>query len=541
MLSPLQIFSESRLPFPPDFDTLNPRMTKTEKVLVTGGAGYIGAALCEQLLDAGYGVILYDRFLFGPKPVAHLKNRPGLTIVRGDIRDAKKLARLLKPGMAVIHLASLSNDPSCDLDPGWSVAINHEAAIRLAAAAKAAGCERFIFASSCSVYGYGDGKVLGENSPCNPVSLYAKLKLKTETELTAMADATFCPVYLRQATIFGLAPRMRFDLAVNQMTLHAITRGKIFVLGGGQQWRPFLHVRDAAAAFQMALEAKREKIYCEAFNVGSNNNNIKIVDLARAVSGEVGAEVEVAPADADRRNYNVDFSKIARVLGFKAKHSIADGIREVAAWVNRDVKKDYNTGEFFNILRMKESARILAGGKRRVSVSRPGAEKVFDFIRAGEAFDLLLRACGVGRGDAVIAGKKSPRWLLDRLKKYGLRVTLLPAESGGISRAALEKRLLKETRAVFLTGAESPATLKLAKRSRAIIITETPVAANADAVFWMRDVLPGAALSPAARIRVNGGPVGKNLRACIKKRTDEWMESPLAGKAVSDAFDLLGK
>ncbi|MBI5636802.1 MAG: NAD(P)-dependent oxidoreductase [Nitrospinae bacterium] len=514
---------------------------KIEKVLVTGGAGYIGAALCEHLLDAGYGVILYDRFLFGSKPVAHLKNRPGLVIVHGDIRDTKKIARLLKPGMAVIHLASLSNDPSCDLDPGWSVAINHEAAMRLAAAAKAAGGGRFIFASSCSVYGYGDGKVLGENSPCNPVSLYAKLKLKTETELTAMADGSFCPVYLRQATIFGLAPRMRFDLAVNQMTLHAITRGKIFVLGGGQQWRPFLHVRDAAAAFRLALEAKREKVFCQAFNVGSNANNIKIADLARTVSGEVEAEVEVAPADADRRNYNVDFSKIARVLGFKASHSIVDGIREVAAWVGRDIKKDYNTGEFFNILRMKESASILAGGRRRAAAPRPGAQKVFDFIRAGEAFDLLLRACGVGRGDAVIAGKKSGRWLLDRLKKYGLRVTLLPAENGGMSHAALEKYLTKGTCAVFLTGAESPATLKLAKKTHAIIVTETPVAANADAVFWMRDVLPGAALSPAARIRVNGGPVGKNLRACIKKRTGEWMESPLAGKAVTDAFDLLGK
>lgn len=516
-------------------------MSKTDKVLITGGAGYIGVALCEQLLDAGYGVILYDRFLFGPKPVAHLKNRAGLSIVRGDIRDTKKLARLLKPGMAVIHLASLSNDPSCDLDPGWSVAINHEASLRLAAAAKAAGCGRFIFASSCSVYGYGDGKVLGENSPCNPVSLYAKLKLKTETELTAMADGSFCPVYLRQATIFGLAPRMRFDLAVNQMTLHAVTRGKIFVLGGGQQWRPFLHVSDAAAAFRLALEAKREKVFCQAFNVGSNGNNIKIVDLAHTVSNEVGAEVEVAPADADRRNYHVDFSKIARVLGFKAKRSIVDGIREVSAWVNRDVKKDYNTGEFFNIVRMKESARILAGGTRRVIAPRPRPEKVFDFIRAGEAFDLLLRACGVGRGDAVIAGKKSPRWLLERLKKYGLRVTLLPAEDGGLSHTALEQRLIKTTRAVFLTGAESPATLKLAKKTRSIIVTETPVAAKADAVFWMRDVLPGAALSPAARIHVNGGPVGKSLRAVIKKRTDEWMESPLAGKAVSDAFDLLGK
>ncbi len=516
-------------------------MAKTDKILVTGGAGYIGAALCAQLLDAGYSVILYDRFLFGPKPVAHLKSRPGLSIVRGDIRDTKKIAKLLRPGMAVIHLASLSNDPSCDLDPAWSVAINHEAALRLAAAAKAAGCGRFIFASSCSVYGYGDGKVLGENSACNPVSLYAKLKLKTETELTSMADNLFCPVYMRQATIFGLAPRMRFDLAVNQMTLHAITRGKIFVLGGGQQWRPFLHVRDAAKAFRLALEAKREKVSCQAFNVGSNNNNIKIVDLARIVSNEVGAEVEVAPADADRRNYHVDFSKIARVLGFKAAHSIVDGIREVAAWVKRDVKKDYSTGEFFNIVRMKESARILAGGTRRVVARRPAMEKVFDFIRAGEALDLLLRACGIGRGDAVIAGKRSPRWLLDRLKKYGMRVTLLPAENGGISRAALEKRLINTTRAVFLTGTETSATLKLAKKTRTIIVTESPVTADADAVFWMRDVLPGAALAPAARIRVNGGTVGKNLRTVIKKRTDEWMESPLAGKAVSDAFDLLGK
>ncbi len=516
------------------------REITSRRVLVTGGAGYIGVALVEQLLKAGYEVAVYDRFLFGPAPLAHLKDDPRLTIVKGDIRDTRKAARLLKPGMGVVHLASLSNDPSCDLDPNWSIAINHEAALRLAAAAKGAGAARFVFASSCSVYGFGEGKRLSEASPCNPVSLYAKLKLKTEQALAAMADDAFCPVFLRQATIFGHAPRMRFDLAVNQMTLHAITRGKIFVLGGGQQWRPFLHVRDAALAFLLGLEADAKKVRAQAFNVGSNNNNIKIVDLARAVQREVGGEVEVAPADADRRNYNVDFNKAERLLGFRPQRSIAEGIREVAGYVKRDPAKDYNTGDYFNIIRMKESARLLAGGKARPAA--PHASATFDFIRAGEGFDLLLRACGITRGDSVLAPRTADRWLTARLKKYGLNVTTLPLEKGGLSASALKKALLaKKPRAVFLTGAETPATAAFVKKARTLVVADAPPTAKADALFWMHDVLPGAAQAPAARVILNGGPLKKKLAAVVKRRTDEWMESPLAGKAVSDAFDLLGK
>ncbi len=335
--------------------------SESRNVLVAGGAGYIGSVLCEILLHSGWRVTIYDSFLFGEKAVAHIKNHPRLTLVKGDIRDTGKAASLLEPGMSVVHLASLSNDPSCDLDPEWSHQINHLAAVRLAEAAKSAGgVRRFIFASSCSVYGHGNGSLLREDSPCNPVSLYAKLKLETESELLKRADENFCPVILRQATVFGLSPRMRFDLAINQMTMHALTKGRIFIFGGGMQQRPFIHVRDAAALFREALEADSGKLRGQVFNAGSTGNNFRIADLARKVKKEIGGvEIERIPEDPDKRDYNVDFSKIKKVLGFKPRVDIAEGVKEVADFVRQDPKRDYNASEFFNVKRLLEHLAAL--------------------------------------------------------------------------------------------------------------------------------------------------------------------------------------
>lgn len=499
-------------------------MKSPKRALITGGGGYIGSVLTPLLLGAGYEVAVYDAFLFGRRPLRDFARHPGLTLVQGDIRDTKKLAPLLDGGTPVIHLASLSNDPSCDLDPEWSIQINHEAAVRLAAAAKAAGCGRFVFASSCSVYGFGEGKVLSETAPCNPVSLYAKLKVRTENALADMADGAFSPVFMRQATIFGVSPRMRFDLAINQMTMHAITRGKIFVLGGGRQWRPFLHVADAADAFKLALEAPREKVHRQAFNVGSDENNIQIVALAQKVKKAIGGvEVEVAPADPDRRDYHVDFRKIRRAIGFKPALTIEDGIREIASFVRRSPRRNYATGEFFNIVRMKELPHRLAPHAESAK-KRPSATPArFDFIRAGEGFDLLMRACGLKRGDRVAAEKACGPWLSARLKKYGMALT-------GSAKGA---------KAVFVTDGKAPA--KTPRGPYTIIFTTAPARGVADAIFWMGDVLPGAARVPAARVVTNGGRLGRRLAASVNKRTKEWMESPLAGKAVSDAFDLLEK
>jgi len=537
----------------------NPAM-KRKSVLVTGGAGYIGSGLCALLLERGYRVVVFDQFFFGREPLNRIKNHPRLKIVRGDVRDTRKVAPLLEKGMGVVHLASLSNDPSCDLDQRWSVDVNHEATVRLARAAKRAGCSRFVFASSCSVYGYGGGVVLTEKSPSNPVSLYARLKAMSEAELLEMADGAFSPVILRQATIFGLSPRMRFDLAINQMTLHAITRGKIFVLGGGKQWRPFLHVRDAANAFRLALEAPREKAHCGVFNVGSNENNFQIAGLAKRVGREIGnVEIEVAPEDADRRDYNVDFSRVRDVLGFAPQVDISRGIREVADFIRSAPTRDYNTGEFFNIKRMKEYAErpAIRGGEpvRRTMLDFPGFRPAtpsganggatargaarFDFTRAGEGLDLLLRAIGVKKGDEVVVGAACDAWLSARLKKYGLKIGTAAMASGSfaISPESLKGKISRRTKAAFLSEFDGPRTLKAAGGAVTVVVTGVASALKADAVFWKSDVVPGVAASPAARITVREKKLAATLEKTAAQRNRDWLESPLAGPAVSAAFD----
>jgi nucleoside-diphosphate-sugar epimerase len=329
---------------------------KIKRIVITGGGGYIGAALSELLLDASHEVVVYDCFFFGKEPLKHLEGRPNFTVVKGDVQDTNRAASLIEQGTDIVHLASLSNDPSCDLDPKWSTAINHTATVNLAIEAKKRGCSKFAFASSCSVYGFGNNELLSETSICNPVSVYAQLKVKTEEELLAMESDTFLPTILRQATVFGLSPRMRFDLAINQMTMHAITKGNVFVMGGGMQWRPFLHVRDAATVFQSVIEADRSLVSGEVFNVGSNENNMQILKLAELVGEKTGVEVIVAPDDADRRNYNVDFSKIEKHLGINGWITIEKGIDEIADWVRRNDGKDFESGEFFNLKRVKEIA-----------------------------------------------------------------------------------------------------------------------------------------------------------------------------------------
>ncbi len=536
---------------------------KIKSVLVTGGAGYIGSVLCQLLLDRGYRVVLFDKFFFGSDSISGIKKDPRLKVVKGDVRDTRKVASLVEEGMAVVHLASLSNDPSCDLDQQWSVEVNHDATVRLAQAAKRAGSSRFVFASSCSVYGFGGGVVLTEGSPVNPVSLYARLKAQSEAELMKMGDGDFSPVTLRQATIFGLSPRMRFDLAINQMTLHAITRGKIFVLGGGKQWRPFLHVRDAANVFRLALEAPRETVHCGVFNVGSNENNFQIADLAVRVRREIGnVEIEVAPEDADRRDYRVDFDKVRDVLGFRPQADIATGIREVAAYIRKLPGLDYNTGDFFNIKRMKEYADrpAIHGGEpvRRTMLAFPepplaglqkaGGKKAktrgvarFDFVRAGEGFDLLLRSAEIKKGDEVLVGAACDAWLSARLKKYGIKTVAveMSPDSFALSVESIKGKISKRTKMVFLSEFDGNAAVRAAGKALTVAVTGVACVLKADAVLWKSDVIPGVASSPAVRIAVAGKKLAAAMKKTVEHRMGDWLESPLAGRTVGDAFDSL--
>ncbi len=297
-------------------------------ILVAGGGGYIGCMLCEMLLDAGNKVICLDRFYFGQDKISHLRGNPNFTTVKDDIRLVPK--NVFNGVEVVIDVAGLSNDPSCDLTPNLTEEVNLKGVVRFANLAKEAGVERYIFSSSCSIYGAGSSQKLTEESTVNPLSLYAKSKIGAEKKIKEIASDAFCVTFLRNATVYGVSPRMRFDLIVNIMTMYAYTKRKIFVLGGGQQWRPNIHLRDAARAFMLIMDAPKDKINKEVFNVGSNEQNYQVIKVANMIRDVVPyTEIEMVPEDVDKRSYNVSFDKIYNVLGYRVQHSLLEGAVEV--------------------------------------------------------------------------------------------------------------------------------------------------------------------------------------------------------------------
>jgi nucleoside-diphosphate-sugar epimerase len=303
-------------------------------VFVAGGAGYIGSVFVPLLLEQGHRVTVLDRLYFGDTlkasgGVARFGEK--LRVVRGDIRSFDR--SLLRSVDAVVDLSGISNDPSCELEPGLTRSVNVDGAKHLAAAALEQGVRRYVYSSSCSVYGHGEGPGLTETSPRRPVSLYARAKAEIEDFLFEMGKSSRGAtevVCFRLATVFGLSPRMRFDLAINVMTKNAYVNRRITVDGGGRQWRPFVHVRDVARAFELGLTADAAKVAGEVFNVGSDAGNVQILNLAFRVRDAIpGTEVVHAPTDPDLRDYNVAFDKIQRVLSYRAERSVDDGIREV--------------------------------------------------------------------------------------------------------------------------------------------------------------------------------------------------------------------
>jgi nucleoside-diphosphate-sugar epimerase len=304
-------------------------MTPLDTVLVTGAGGYIGATVVDTLLAAGKNVIGLDRYFFGEDLLGLTRANPSFRLVRKDVRDVT--ADDVAGVDAVCDLAALSNDPAGALDETLTYAINHEARARLARLAKASGVRRYVLASSCSVYGSGGDDSLTETSPAFPISTYAKANLKAEVDVLALADNQFTVTALRQATVFGLAKRMRFDLVINLMTLNAVQNGKIFVTGGGRQWRPVIHVRDTARAFALVLAADAGTVNGEVFNVGSSTHNYQVLSMAYIVRENLPFPItlDVVPDDSDARNYNVSFEKIGRRLAFEPQFTPADGVREI--------------------------------------------------------------------------------------------------------------------------------------------------------------------------------------------------------------------
>jgi nucleoside-diphosphate-sugar epimerase len=297
-------------------------------VLVTGGAGYIGSVLTDLLMEAGYHVRILDRMFFGRNVIAPLESRNGLVVLKDDVRYVEQAS--FEGVDVVMDLAGISNDPASDLDPEITEQVNHCGPVRMAKLAKAAGVSRYIFSSSCSIYGQGGSSILDEESPKAPVSLYARTKIQAEEELAPLNDDGFTVTFLRNATVYGLSYRMRFDLVINLMTLYAYKNRRIYVMGGGQQWRPLVHVRDVARAFIAAMEAPREKVSGQAFNVGANDQNFQIHSIAQMVRDVVPhTSLEVVPDDPDKRSYHVNFDKIERVLGYKVETTPYEGIVEV--------------------------------------------------------------------------------------------------------------------------------------------------------------------------------------------------------------------
>jgi nucleoside-diphosphate-sugar epimerase len=326
---------------------------KIRSILVIGGAGYIGSALLPKLLNEGYHVRLLDLLLFGREPLADVIDHPHLEIVQADFRQVDKVVEAMSGVDAVIHLGAIVGDPACALDEELTIEVNLMATRMIAEVAKGSGVNRFIFASTCSVYGASD-ELLDERSSLNPVSMYARSKIASEKVLKRMADDHFAPVILRFGTVYGLSGRTRFDLVVNLLTAKAIVDGQITV-SGGSQWRPFVHVDDVALAVFKVLEAPQALVFNQIFNVGSDEQNYTIEQVGEIIQHLVPtAELISMGADTDQRNYRVNFGKIRNILGFIAQWTIEQGIQQVIAAIETGNVKDYRDAKYSNVKHLGE-------------------------------------------------------------------------------------------------------------------------------------------------------------------------------------------
>jgi nucleoside-diphosphate-sugar epimerase len=320
-------------------------------VMVTGGAGYVGSVLVPKLLAAGHRVTVLDLFIYGDT-LAGVAEHPALRQVRGDLRDADVVSDALTGCDSVIHLACISNDPSFELDPGLGKSINHDAFRPLVRAAKAAGVERFVYASSSSVYGIKEGVEVTEDLELEPLTDYSKFKALCEEELLAERAPGFAVLVLRPATVCGYSPRLRLDLTVNILTNHAINNGKIRVFGGSQK-RPNIHIADMTDLYLHCLAAPADAIDGKVFNAGYENHPVmEIAEMVKEVVG--GVPIEVVPTD-DLRSYHVNSQKVRQELGFNPGHTIEQAIGDLRdAFQAGEVPDPMNDPRYYNIKRMQE-------------------------------------------------------------------------------------------------------------------------------------------------------------------------------------------
>ncbi len=336
----------------------HPEEERVENVLVIGGAGYIGSVLLPRLLEAGYRVRLLDLLLYGTEPIQEWLNHPRLEIVHADFRQIEKVVQAMHEMDAVIHLGGLVGDSACALNEKLTLDINLMATRMIAEVAKGSGIGHFIFASTCSVYGASE-QMVDERSELHPVSLYARSKIASEKVLLKMADDRFAPIILRFSTIYGMSGRPRFDLVVNLLTAKAVVDGEITIFGG-KQWRPFLHVADAAQAILLALRAPLSLVRGQIFNVGSNDQNYQIERVGEIIHQQVPTATLIHNNElADPRNYWVSFNKIQRLLDFAPTWTVEQGVAQIIAAFRNGQVRDYRDVRYSNVEFLKREGLYL--------------------------------------------------------------------------------------------------------------------------------------------------------------------------------------
>ena len=340
-----------------EFEVKSEKIKPVNNILVVGGAGYLGSVLCRKLLNKGYMVRVLDNLTYGDKGIKDLYDNPNFEFIKGDMRNIQTDVDAIKGMDAVVHLAAIVGDPASALNPEETIEINYLGTKMLAEICKYSQINRFIFASTCSVYGASPKPDIRINEECelNPVSLYAEMKLKSEQGILELEDENFSPTILRMATLYGLSPRMRFDLVVNILTIKAVLEKK-FTIFGGTQWRPNLHVNDAADAYIACLTAPLSKIKGEIFNTGSNGQNYQIMEIGNMVKDLVpSAEKVVDVKNIDERNYNISFDKIRKILDYSTTYDIKKGVLEIIEAINNNEFSDYPNKKYNNYLSLKES------------------------------------------------------------------------------------------------------------------------------------------------------------------------------------------
>jgi nucleoside-diphosphate-sugar epimerase len=319
---------------------------RKRSVLVVGGAGYIGSLLSERLLQLGYKVRVLDALLYGKEPLRTVERHPDFQLMVGDCRNIRDVVSAIKDVDAIVDLAAIVGDPACEQDQGAAREINYGATRMLIEVAKGHGVGRFLFASSCSVYGATEHE-MDEQSDTSPISLYAQTKVDSEKALLAAQSDDFHPTILRFATVFGLGYRPRFDLVVNLLTARAYQDGKITIFNG-QQWRPFIHVRDVVEAIVMAMEAPVRLVSGEIFNVGDSSLNHTLQGVSEIIEEVFPGTTVEQIANSDRRNYRVNFDKIRNRLGFEARYTVEYGVKDLKAAFEKRIIRDYKDLRYHN-------------------------------------------------------------------------------------------------------------------------------------------------------------------------------------------------